>query len=298
MYGDINMDGDGFAETSTRVIIKSGGFKEYMPDTVCEAALDINAIHLFDKDTEESIMPRIPEYNYLDCKVQNGNITFLGNTLPLPPAIECGDGVGEMLIPVSAVNFDGGIKAKVFGSENINGQILLSLEINGGRIYALSEKVIEEGIVNIGIDFKKLILKTDGKEILPMPLTNGLDGTFVADKGANRGEKIFSLLIDGVKFAAPEEVYSKMFAATTGRKVYNSQFRYEWSPYDIAVADSGLKAEVEKMLDYGKEKFAKCRVGDETLYVKADKDIEGTVFLSPDAGKVSVIESQRQIRIV
>ena len=52
------------------------------------------------------------------------------------------------------------------------------------------------------------------------------------------------------------------------------------------------------MLDYGKEKFAKCRVGDETLYVKADKDIEGTVFLSPDAGKVSVIESQRQIRIV
>ena len=298
VYGDINMDGDGFAETSTRVIIKSGGFKEYMPDTVCEAALDINAIHLFDKDTEESIMPRIPEYNYLDCKVQNGNITFLGNTLPLPPAIECGDGVGKMLIPVSAVNFDGGIKAKVFGSENINGQILLSLEINGGRIYALSEKVIEEGIVNIGIDFKKLILKTDGKEILPMPLTNGLDGTFVADKGANRGEKIFSLLIDGVKFAAPEEVYSKMFAATTGRKVYNSQFRYEWSPYDIAVADSGLKAEVEKMLDYGKEKFAKCRVGDETLYVKADKDIEGTVFLSPDAGKVSVIESQRQIRIV
>ena len=29
VYGDINMDGDGFAETSTRVIIKSKGFKDY-----------------------------------------------------------------------------------------------------------------------------------------------------------------------------------------------------------------------------------------------------------------------------
>lgn len=63
VYGDINMDGDGFAETNTRVIIKSAGFKEYKPDTVCEAALNIDSIHLFDIETEESIMPRIPEYN-------------------------------------------------------------------------------------------------------------------------------------------------------------------------------------------------------------------------------------------
>ena len=96
VYGDINMDGDGFAETNTRVIIKSAGFKEYKPDTVCEAALNIDSIHLFDIETEESIMPRIPEYNYLDCNVENGKLKFLGNSVDLPESAVCENGSGEL----------------------------------------------------------------------------------------------------------------------------------------------------------------------------------------------------------
>ena len=236
VYGDINMDGDGFAETSTRVIIKSAGFKEYQPDAVMEAALDIDAIHLFDEDTEESIMPRIPEYNYLDCEIKGGNISFVGVKLGLPEAVKCADGKGELLLPVSAVRFDGDIKAKVTDNENVNGQILVTLDVNGNRLYALSDKVLPVGDINIGVDYKKVTIKTDGGIVTPMPEVNGLDGTFVMDKG----EKTYNLLINGVKIKAPAEVYEKMFAATTGRKVYNSKFRYEWGPYDIEVSDAGI----------------------------------------------------------
>ncbi|MDE6505241.1 MAG: ATP-binding cassette domain-containing protein [Clostridia bacterium] len=304
VYGDINMEGDGFAETSTRVIIKSAGFKEYQTDKVCEAALDINAIHLFDIDTEESILPRIPEYNYLDCKAANGNITFLGNKLALPPAIGCPDGSGELLIPVSAVRFDGPIKANVISCENINGSILVSLDINGGRLYALSDKVLDSGEINIGLDFKKLIIKIGADEIQPMPEINGLNGKFVMEKSSERVDgKIknvprYYLLINGTKLEAPAEVYEKMFAATSGRKVYNSAFRYEWTPYDFTLSESGIEAQVSETLDYGNEKFVKCTVGQETLYVKCGGQVNGTVYLVPDAGKVSVIESDRQIRIV
>ncbi|MDE5896183.1 MAG: ATP-binding cassette domain-containing protein [Clostridia bacterium] len=300
VYGDINMDGDGFDETSTRVIIKSAGFKDYQPDTVYEAALNIDAIHLFDLDTEESIMPRIPEYNYLDCQVENGKLTFLGNTAELPEAAACGNGKGEILIPVSAVRFGGGIKAKVVGCEDINGQILVSLEMNGGRIYALSDKILENGEITVGLDYKKIVIKIGDSEIEPMPLVNGLNGTFVAERVKENGAKTtrYYLSINGTKVEAPAEVYEKMFAATSGRKVYNSVYRYEWDPYGLKVSERGIEAQAVGTLDYGEEMFVKCTVGAETLYVKCDKPLSGKIYLTPDVSAVSVVESERQIRIV
>lgn len=155
VYGDINMQGDGFSESSTRVIIKSAGFKEYEPDSICEAALDIQGIHLFDKDTEESIMPRIPKVNTLDCEIKNRTLNFLGQTLDLPSAIQCEAGKGELILPVDAIQFGGELKAEVVDCENINGKNLISLELNGNRIYMLSDLPREKGEVEIRLDFKK-----------------------------------------------------------------------------------------------------------------------------------------------
>ena len=307
VYGDINFDGDDDAETSTRVIIKAAGFKEYAPDTVCEAALDVNAMHLFDMETEESILPRIPEYNRLDCSVDGNKLTFLGNTVELPEAVRCGKGEGELLVPVSAVTFDGKIKGKIVDCEDVNGLNLVSIDIGSGRVYALSDRTMETGDVRIGLDYKKIAIRAGGDEVAPMPEVNGFNGTFAAEKlvetgGDGKPEKKkvmhYYLVINGVKLEAPAEVYEKMFAATTGRKVYNSSFRYEWSPYDIKIADVGIDAQVVRMLDYGAESFAECRAGDETLYVKTDESLSGSVRLAPDVSKVRVVESERQIRIV
>lgn len=308
VYGDINIDADEFSTTSTKVIIKTGGFKDFASDEIKEISLNIDAIHLFDIETEESIMPRIPEFNYLTCSVRDGQMKLLGNDISLPNAIKCPNGSGEVLIPVSAIKYDGDIEAKVLGCENINGQILLSLDVNGYRLYALSDHSIENGVVNIGIDFKKIIIKVDNQEIKPMPLVNGLDGTFVMDNikesmTVDGKQKIkrstrYSLLINGVKIEAPADVYEKMFSATSGRKVYNSEFRYEWSPYDIEIEDSGLSAEVVDNLDYGTELFVKLAIGEDILYVKSDKPLSGSIHIMPDVAKVSVVEKERQIRIL
>ncbi len=309
VYGDINMDGDGFAQTSTRVIMKTDGFKEFESDTIREVGLNIDAIHLFDIETEESIMPRIPEYNYLSCSVSDNNISFLGNTMVLPQAIKCENGNGELLVPTSAITFDGDIEANVVDCENIGGQILVSLDVNGNRLYALANDVVQKGSVRVGLDFKKLIINVGDSHIEPMPLVNGLNGTFVMDKIVNkavvdtkevkRKTTQYSLLINGTKFVAPESVYNKMFSATTGRKVYNTSFRYEWSPYDLEIVKEGLPVQVEEVLDYGAEKFLKCKVGDETLYVNTTDNVcLDEICIAPNVAKVSVIESERQIRIV
>ena len=162
--------------------------------------------------------------------------------------------------------------------------------------------------MGIGIDLKKIILNVGKTEILPMPDVNGLEGTFVMEKvlktvkknEKERRERVahYSLLIQGVKLEAPASIYEMMFAATTGRKVFNSVFRYEWSIYDFKISDTGIPAEALGLLDYGAEKFLQCKVGDSLLYIKADKEYRGKIYLLPDVSKVSVIENERQIRIV
>ena len=317
VYGDINMDGDGFEETDTRVIIKSAGFKEYQPDTVCEAALNIDGIHLFDVDTEESIMPRLSEYNYADCNVSAGKLAFMGQSVDLPPAVNCPDGGYELLLPTQAVTFDGDIPAEIVAAEEINGKLLVTLSIDGKRLFAVTDCLVDrekissakDGKVKIGIDMKKIIIRKDGETVIsPMPLVNGLNGTFVMEKtlektvsdGKEKTAKKprYYLLINGAKLEAPEEVYGKLFAATTGRKAFNSAYRYEWTPYDFTLSDGGIQAEVAENLDYGKEKFVKCTVGEEVIFVRSDKPLSGTVHLVPDVAAVSVIESERQIRIL
>ena len=52
------------------------------------------------------------------------------------------------------------------------------------------------------------------------------------------------------------------------------------------------------MLDYGSELFAKVKVGGSILYIKAEKEVSGKVFMLPEMAKVSVIEKERGIRIV
>lgn len=260
-------------------------------------------IRTYNEAIEETYIG-IPEYNYLDCEVESGEMKFLGNKIKLPPAIDCPDGKGELLIPVNAVKFDVEIKAEATGCENINGKLLVSLNVNGGRLYAISNKAIDNGTVNISLDFKKLIIKSGAKEIQPMPEVNGLNGTFAADKiterieGKNKKITRYYLNINGAKFEAPAEIYGKMFAAATGRKVYNSTYRYEWTPYDFKTADKGIEAQVLETLDYGYEKFIKCKAGEEILYVFNGNTVNGTVYLVPSVSKVSVIESERQIRIV
>ena len=302
VYGDINLNADGFAESPTRIIIKATGFQEFQPDTICEAAINVEALHLFDAQTEENVMPRIPVQNFVDCEVKGGQMSFLGNTIQLPPAIKCDDGNGQLLIPPNAINFEGKIKAKVLACENINGQILVTLNVNGGILYALAQSELE-GNVNIGLDCKKLIIKVGNTAITPMPQVNGMRGTFAKEKVVEvvNGKKVkttrYCLVVADTKLHAPA-VAPKIIAAMDGRSAYNSTFRYEWSPYDISIAENGIKAQVSEVLNYGDEMFVKCAVLDETVYVKGTAQVGETIYLCPNVDKVGVIETGRQIKIV
>ena len=309
VYGDIDLSNDDFGESNTRVIVKAAGFNDYESGAVLEAAFDLNAMHLFDRVTEESILPRIPEYNAIEATVKDGTLIFAGIPIRLPPAMSCTDGECEGIFPVSAVNLNGDIPAKVVGSENVNGQFSVSLDLDGIPLFALSERAVGEEVLSIGIDFKQLTIKREGKTLVErLPSVNRLYGTFEMEKAVEtvqingkkkkkKTQRYFFVIGDG-KFAVPEETARKMCAAFSGRKVFNTSFRFEGSPYDIAVGECGITAEVVETLDYGAEKFLKCRVGEEICYVYTEKAVEGVIRLVPNIDTIRVVERQREIRIV
>ena len=137
---------------------------------------------------------------------------------------------------------------------------------------------------------------------------NSLSGTFAMEKvaqtveinGKIKKKKVpkYYTVIENEKFEAPKDVASKMFGAFSGRKVFNTAFRYEFTPYDFTVGDIGIPATVTEVIDYGKEKFLKCSVGENILYVFTDNPLTGEIKLVPDMTKVSVVEQDREIRIV
>lgn len=297
VYGDIDMNGNGFDDTGTRIIIKAGGFKDYKTDDILEAALDISAVHLFDKETEESILPRIPQYNFLDCVSKDGKLQFCNVEIVIPPAISLPDGNYHLLVPPAAITLEGNISAEVVGCEEINGQVLVSLDIGGRRLFALTDKPVENGKTTIKVDLKSIALYKDGENVVsPMPMVNTMNGTFAMVK--NGKVRSYYAVIGGKQLAVPEQVYLKMFAALSGRKVYNTSFDYEWSTYDIAISDDGIEGEVVEMLDYGAERFAKVIAAGSALYIKTDKPVSGKVHISPDMSAVGIVEKTRGIKIV
>ena len=170
IYGDLNMGGDGYVESSTRVIIKnSKGYLGIKPGEVIDAAFDVAHIHFFDYKTEDSIMPRVPEMNLFDASVKNNVLSFLNVDLKLPEAIKLEDNEDlNLLIPSDAISFGGDIPAKIVNIEEINDVKLCYLKIADRvfftKLHDDTHKVGDE--VKIGIDYTMIEIEKDDKVLL------------------------------------------------------------------------------------------------------------------------------------
>lgn len=311
VYADINMDGDGYTESSTRIIISSDGSVDCRSGEVIDAALDISKIHLFDLNTEVSIIPRIPEYNYLDCEVHGGKLSFLGTSIVLPPAISCADGNYELLVPTDAISFGGSDASVEVGScEEINGKNVVEFVLGTRTLYALSDEKVSVGKANISIDLKKVSILSAGEAVVErMPETMRLEGKLIKEKvieeaevnGKTKKKKVIKFFLDiaGCKLPCSDAIADKLITVMGVKNAFSETLYYEFGPYNLSSVDEdGIVAEVKNTLDYDKEKFAVCAVGDKTVYVKCDGSLSGEIRLMPNVDELSIIESVHNIRII
>lgn len=308
IYGDINLNGDGYSESPTRIIVKTTLSHEYRSGEVCEVAFNVKKLHFFDAETEETIVPRIPEVNEASCEVRDGVLTWMRNSVKLPPAFGDLDGKGTVLIPTNAITFDGNLDANVVGCEQVLGKHLISLEMNGERMFAVSDTEMPLQAVKVGLDLKRITLTIDGRTHEPLHEVVQFKGKVIKKKetevrevgGKSKRQKVINFYLDvsGAQFVAPEHIARKVFSTLSPRAVFATDFLYEFTPYDIKIDGKGIEGEVTGMYDYGAEKFAQIRIGEDSVNVHIDAPVSGKVFLSPNFDRAGVIEGARGIRII
>ena len=308
IYGDINLNGDGYSESPTRIIVKTTLSHEYRSGEVCEVAFNVKKLHFFDAETEETIVPRIPEVNEASCEVRDGVLTWMRNSVKLPPAFGDLDGKGTVLIPTNAITFDGNLDANVVGCEQVLGKHLISLEMNGERMFAVSDTEMPLQAVKGGLDLKRITLTIDGRTHEPLHEVVQFKGKVIKKKetevrevgGKSKRQKVINFYLDvsGAQFVAPEHIARKVFSTLSPRAVFATDFLYEFTPYDIKIDGKGIEGEVTGMYDYGAEKFAQIRIGEDSVNVHIDAPVSGKVFLSPNFDRAGVIEAARGIRII
>lgn len=308
IYGDINLNGDGYSESPTRIIVKTTLSHEYRSGEVCEVAFNVKKLHFFDAETEETIVPRIPEVNEASCEVRDGVLTWMRNSVKLPPAFGDLDGKGTVLIPTNAITFDGNLDANVVGCEQVLGKHLISLEMNGERMFAVSDTELPLQAVKVGLDLKRITLTIDGRTHEPLHEVVQFKGKVIKKKetevrevgGKSKRQKVINFYLDvsGAQFVAPEHIARKVFSTLSPRAVFATDFLYEFTPYDIKIDGKGIEGEVTGMYDYGAEKFAQIRIGEDSVNVHIDAPVSGKVFLSPNFDRAGVIEAARGIRII
>ncbi|MEG2014470.1 MAG: sn-glycerol-3-phosphate ABC transporter ATP-binding protein UgpC, partial [Clostridia bacterium] len=87
IYGELDLNDDiKLSESETSIVIKSAPGLTLQIGDVIDVAFNLHHIHLFDAETEESILPRIPEYNFIEGKIVGGKLEVCGAQRILPPA--------------------------------------------------------------------------------------------------------------------------------------------------------------------------------------------------------------------
>ncbi len=163
IYGNITSAKEDISSSKGQIIIKVKEIENLHSGDVIYCQFDMDKAYFFDDETEKSIVPRIPEYNSIPCKVKDNHLVFMGNELLLPNILETPDLDDlELQLPCEAILLNQeGFKAKVTEVEEIKGQRLVHLLCEDKTFFALAKKedeVHEGEEISLGLDFTLLTL--------------------------------------------------------------------------------------------------------------------------------------------
>ncbi len=326
-------------ESKTRVVIKAPAATKIDRDSIIDVSLDLSNMQIFDAETEQSIVPRVPSHYTLPCSVRDGVLYLLGFEFTLPPAVAPGDGEYMLEAEKGALSVGTGLKAEFLDKEDIDGVTLNRFKAEDTILYVASDGKHGKP-KGIAIDFKRCSFVKDGVTVVAaMPVQNSLECVLTKFKdvvqqkidGETKDVKVKRYRLnfavypetvlgkDGVAVkderTLAEKYRSKSVPLTAhslvcmdddaqkilvgaGRAVYKDTLEARFSPYAVKMGE-GLDATVETVLDYGKEKFAKCIVGTTPVYVSVDDGFDKkTVKISPYSNAIFVYDKTIDIRLV
>ena len=268
----------------------------------CTISLDSTKFHFFDKETEINICLRIPQESVLPCVVKAGKIIIADQEIQLPSAMLVQDGEYIMRVPVDAVSVADGIKVKFENEESIDGKSLSTFALGDNRIFALnidgSEKPNE-----IAIDLKKIRLEGPDEK-LPLNTQNKVavqvskEKEKYVDENGKKQSRVRYFASIGTQRQEIDEEFIKRLQNSTEDNIFKKAFHFEFSAW-TEIVDDGFKCQVQEILDYGTERFARCTIEGEDVLLSVDEDFQGEeISFALNMDEIIVHDSKTDVRIL
>ena len=188
IYGDLKeIEGLG-GESKTAVIIKAPSKMGHVPGDVIKARVDVERIHLFDAETEMTIIPPVPDHNVLPVTVLNNKMDLFGNASK-PEAIPV-DYLenGTISLPLDAVKVgEGDVAAKVILVEEHEEARIALVEADKKQLFVIVDEKVKEGDkIKFSVDYSRATFRDAEGKVVASPLADRDDlyATFVNLKTA------------------------------------------------------------------------------------------------------------------
>ena len=217
IYGDLKEVAGLGNDSKTPVIIKAPSKMGHVPGDVIKARIDVTRIHLFDAESEMTIIPPVPSQNVLHVDIVNEKMTLFG-TIKKPDSIPV-DFVkdGRVAIPLEAFRVGmGDVEAKIISIEKHGKKNLALVKAGDKELFVFVDDDAKVGSkIKFSVDYSKATFTEADETVLakPLPERDNLFATFVNLKTAyevTKDEKFMELQSERMNVV--NEKYGKLFA--------------------------------------------------------------------------------------
>ena len=302
IIADLDTEREETMEQSPTGLTICTSLSEIETGKVCTISLDSAKFHFFDKETEINICLRIPTESVLPCKVREGKILLSNQEIILPPAMAVLDGDYIMRVPVDAVGVGAGIKVNFEKNEDVDGKSLSIFALGDKKLFALNIENPDK-CKEIVIDLKKI--KLEGVENkLPLNTQNMVaiqllkkKEQYVVEGGKKKTRMKYYASLN-TQTQEIDEAFIKRLQNSTEDNVFKKRYNFEFSAW-TEIKEDGFVCKVEEILDYGKERFARCTLAGEQIILSVPMDFNGEqIGFILKTNDVVVYDGKTDVRIL
>ena len=281
IYGDLGGEGQEFTmkDEGKSIIIKTTQDTHVQFDDVINLSIRPDKIHLFDKETEVTLIQDVPLFNQVEGEIKDKEISLFNGKMVLPPALLAhleGAKKVEFEIPPSAFVKGQSLKLKVAEVEKVEDQYLAHLVYGDRYIFALVDKDVKAGdMYSFDILLDKVKVIGENVNIEPLNEKESLMGKFIK-KDLSRTEVEFYFVINNEQIHDTKGNGFKI-NSVDGNDCYKKTYKYVFERNKAQISnEGGIKGIVNEILDYGYIKYAKVKVLEDEILLIIPEGLELT----------------------
>ena len=292
VYADLDMENDELVTDSlTEVRMKMLSNFDVKVGDIIKVAIDLTRIHLFDFDTEESVIQRVPEYFTNDSEIIGGVLSIFNTHVQLPKSVvdEVKDGKVSVSVPTYAVSLGSEFEGVIEKKEVVDKKNLYWIRA-GKDIAFLKTPVDQELSGKVGFDINVAQMKIVGQDnqIDRISLLTKINVLPVLE---SKEKLVFKF--DTMTFDVPFDIAQKMFN-TKGKKLLKTHLSVLFNTDNEG--ENCFYAEVLDVKDYGANKYALVKYDQLKFYVKDQNyHVRDSVKVNIDLNKALIVDEDNNI---